>query len=271
MKSVAEQRQEQRLTYIDLCVYVLGQVNRNQLMRRFDIKEAAASRDFTEYKKHSLDAVLYDGAARCYRPQGWFTPLFEHKASDALSLVYRGEQTIACEGELANRVAGYIPRTELKLSQFAETLKALNLQKKAAITYLSRTSGETERIIAPHSLFESNRFYYVRAYDHLSGEFRNFKLNRIISSTFKDNKALDSQISKADRTWNKIIKVTIGINGFQSHPETIAYDFGLKNGRKTIEIREAMLPFLLESWSIAAPEYGDLPLELFPLRLIEIQ
>lgn len=39
MPSVIDERQAERLQYIDLCAYVLGAVNRNVLMNRFEIKQ----------------------------------------------------------------------------------------------------------------------------------------------------------------------------------------------------------------------------------------
>ncbi len=271
MSELALDRQQQRLQYIDLCAYVLGAVNRKILMNRFDIKEAWATRDFTTYQKLSGDRLVYDHSLRAYKPVDWFSPIFEHRALNAIQLIANGTQNILCEEKFANESNTYsINSVEPDLINIHSVLQALHLKKKVEITYVSRSSGERTRLIAPHSLIMTGNFQYVRAFDHQSGEFRSFKLNRIITSKIVELEPSEEQRKQADDEWNVNVELTIAINDKVEHKEAIEFDFGLKNGKLVVEIKKAMVFYFLMDWNIAPTEYDNLPATLFPLRLVSV-
>ncbi|PHS59772.1 MAG: hypothetical protein COB00_17400 [Alcanivorax sp.] len=270
MENTSDIRQEQRLRYIDLCAYILGAINRRKLMSRFDIKEAWSTRDFKRYQEMSPHNLVYDHGLRAYKPTKWFSPCFEHDTQDAIDLIYDGTQRITCEQKFAQFEKGYsIPTVLPKLPIVAPILRALNLNEKVEIEYLSRSSGKSKRTIAPHSLIKTGNFIYVRAFDHKTGEFRSFKLNRVMRSHDSDVRVEQNQIKVVDREWNQEIDVVVGINGNPENPDTIAFDYGLKNGKITIRLKQALIPFFLADWNIAPLEYDNLPDTLFPLKVLE--
>jgi hypothetical protein len=268
MSDLSKQRQQQRLKFIDLCAYALGRVNRKTLMTRFDIKQAWSTKDFNEYQSITGNALAYDHGLRAYKPVDWFSPLFEHKASDAIQLLADGSQLINCLDCSPSGSSNYsIASIEPELSNINCVLRALYLGRKTEISYLSVSSGESSRIIVPHSLIRTGSFQYVRAFDHKSGEFRSFKLNRIIHSQFSDFKPLKSETQAADEDWNKEVTLKIVVNRSVKNKEAIEFDFGLVNGQLNIQIKKAMIMYFLMDWNIAPIEYPDLPSTLFPLRI----
>ena len=185
--NLTEERQQQRLNYIDLCALVLGCVSRKLLMSRFDVKEATASKDFKTYQEISGERLKYSHQLRAYTPVEWFSPLFEHPVEHALDLIGKGSQSVTCEPSIVGNI--YTQRLQSSLpvlGNISSIFRGLYLRKKVEIAYISQTSGESTRLIVPHSLVATGTSTYVRAFDHKTGEFRSFKLNRVISSKLTD-------------------------------------------------------------------------------------
>jgi hypothetical protein len=269
--NLKEDRQLERLKYIDLCAYVLGSVKRKMLIDRFGISGVYASKDFAQYQSESNARLKYDNTLKQYVPVDWFTPLYEHNTHDALMLISKGTQYIVCEPALFRRLHEYeIPRTEIDLTKIAPVLRATYRTKKAEIKYISRSSGRGTRLIVPHSVLTVGNFYYLRAFDHKTGEFRNFKLNRIMESTFHNYEPEPRMMIEADIEWQSKLSVSLVPNHGHKHPEALEIDYGLVNGEITLSVRKAMLHYFLMDWNIAPSGYTDLPSELFPLQVSKI-
>lgn len=272
MSDLAQERQLQRLQYIDLCAYILGFVNRKFLMNRFDIKQAWATKDFAAYQVKSGDSLVYDHGLKAYKPVEWFTPLFDHSFDDAVQLMCEGKQSVLCEPKFAGNAYSYAIRSvKPKLENIFNVFRALHLSKKVEIEYISRTSGKTSRLIAPHSLIKTGCFVYVRGFDHLSGEFRSFKLNRAVKSRFVASKPLDGQTKLADKEWNLDVYVILKVNEKLGYKESIEFDYGLVDGKLEVTIKKALLMFFLMDWNIAPQGYDSLPPLLFPLKVETIE
>ncbi len=106
------------------------------------------------------------------------------------------------------------------MANIYHVFRALNLNKKTEIDYISRSSGQTSRLIAPHSLIRTGCFVYVRGFDHRSGEFRSYKLNRITNSKLVESKPSDGQTKYNDDEWNQDIHI-IKPNDNLEHKESI--------------------------------------------------
>lgn len=269
--SLKEERGIERLRFIDLCAFVLGGVQRKTLMDRFDISGVYATKDFARYQSESGDRLKYDNSLKQYIPVDWFTPLYEHDSENALMLVSRGVQPVKCEPNLYEHFQeNEVPKVELDLTKIAPVLRATYRAKKAEIAYISRSSGKSKRLIVPHSVVTVGNFYYLRAFDHKSGEFRNFKLNRITSSDFFDYQPEPKMMIAADTEWQSKLHVTLTANKGHKHPEALETDYGLVNGEITVSVRKAMLHYFLMDWNIAPLGYNDLPPELFQLQVSSI-
>ncbi len=264
-------RQQERLKYIDLCAYVFGSIKRKMLMERFGISGVYASKDLAQYQADSNNSLIYESTLKQYVPTDWFTPLYEHDVNSALLLASKGVQYLKCEPETYKRFCeNDTPHAILALAKIAPALRATYRVKKAEIEYISRSSGKSKRLVVPHSVVGVGNFYYLRAFDHKSGEFRNFKLNRITDSYFCKHEPAESMLIEADKQWQSILNVRLEVNKKLEHPEAIEIDYGLKKGSLTVSIREAMLHYFLMDWNIAPLGYSDLPAELFPLQVSSI-
>ncbi|UZE97231.1 WYL domain-containing transcriptional regulator [Alkalimarinus alittae] len=269
--NLTEERQQQRLNYIDLCALVLGCVSRKLLMNRFDIKEATASKDIKTYQERSGERLKYSHQLRAYTPVDWFSPLFEHSVEHALDLIGKGSLSVTCDPSIADNI--YTQRLQSSLpvlANISSIFRALYLRKKVEIAYISQTSGESTRLIAPHSLIATGTSTYVRAFDHKSGEFRSFKLNRVVHSKLTNYLPEPKQEKSFDSEWNEHVTLKITPNHKLEHPESVELDYKMANGVLTINIKKALVKFFLMDWHIAPLEFPDLPGVLFPLKLESI-
>ncbi len=89
LQSIA-QTQRERLFHIDFRLFFLGSVNRNDLVSRFGIKEAAATRDITLYKDLAPKNLEYDTKAKTYIQREGFSPLFSYSSHQALAALLHG-------------------------------------------------------------------------------------------------------------------------------------------------------------------------------------
>ena len=65
-------------------------MNRTDLVSRFGIKEAAASRDLSLYKELAPRNIEYDTKAKTYIQREGFTPLFKYTGSQTLAALLHG-------------------------------------------------------------------------------------------------------------------------------------------------------------------------------------
>ena len=73
------QKQRDRLAYVEFRLWFLGDVCRRDLMERFGIAPAVATRDFTTYRDLAPQNIDFDGRRKVYVPSERFAPVFEHE------------------------------------------------------------------------------------------------------------------------------------------------------------------------------------------------
>lgn len=79
---------EQRLEFIEFCLFWEGQVNRSNLMDQFRISVNQASTDLNHYIGFARDNMVYDKSARAYVRGPEFKPrFFEPDASRYLAQI----------------------------------------------------------------------------------------------------------------------------------------------------------------------------------------
>ena len=77
--SQRSQKQRDRLAYIEFRLWFLGDACRRDLMERFGIAPAMATRDFTAYRELAPENIDFDGRRKVYVPSERFAPVFEHE------------------------------------------------------------------------------------------------------------------------------------------------------------------------------------------------
>lgn len=257
--AAVNQSQRERLFHIDFKLYFLGSVNRTDLVSRFGIKEAAASRDLSLYKDLAPKNIEYDTKAKTYiqrkSPSGsgqeCFTPLFEYTGSQILAALLHGfgDDFVGTEKPIVTCEAP----TQLNypnIHTLASITRAIHNNQVLRIQYRSLSSGLSEREIVPFALVDNGLRWHVRAYDRAQARFADFVINRIESPKQLDQDIPSEQTKSADNQWNRIVDLHIVPHPKLKHPETIKAEYGIQGDFLLVQTRAAVAGYLLRKWNI---------------------
>lgn len=267
LMSEMSKSQEERLFYIDFRLYFLGCINRADLVKRFGIKEAAASRDLSAYKAHAADNLIYDSKEKKYTPSDNFKPLFKHRASQVISALQFGfgDDFIDIPSPLISTEApiwfGYPD-----LNILSVVTKAIYQNKALNISYRSLSRGKTSRQIIPFALAYTGVRWHARAFDSKTKEYRDFVLNRVETIELVEQEISCSPIKEGDNQWNRIVELQITPHPLLRHPKTIEHEYRMKDGFLAVEIRAAIAGYLLRLWNVdcsSEPEKSDSSFQLY--------
>lgn len=258
------QAQRERLFHIDFKLYFLGSVNRTDLVSRFGIKEAAASRDLSLYKDLAPKNIEYDTKAKTYIQRDGFSPLFEYSGSQTLAALLHGfgddfvgtqKPIVTCEAP-----------TQLNypnIQTLAFITRAIHNSQVLKIQYRSLSSGLSEREIVPFALIDNGLRWHVRGYDRARRRFADFVVNRIEAPQLISEDIPEEQTKAADNQWNRIVELHIVPHPKLKHPETIEAEYVMNSGLLNLSVRAALAGYVLRKWNVdcskehtlAGPEY----------------
>src|SRR6185369_12303553 len=243
--------QKKRLAHIDFRVNYLGSVGRNDLINRYDTKEAAATRDIAEYRRLAPDNLDYDGVSKRYVRSENFKPLFELTSSQVLTALSQGlgedfvgvqKQFIFCEAP------AQLQKPSIQV--LCELSCAIHQKRIVKINYRSIESGITSREIVPFVLVNNGLRWHVRAYDRRRSLFIDFVLTRISDPQIVSGEIKDHETKDADIQWNRIVELEITAHPRLAYPETIEFDYGMENGCLRVNVRAAIVGYLMRLWNV---------------------
>jgi len=244
--------QRERLAYIDFRLFFLGEARRQDLLQRFGIALAAATRDFALYRELFTKNIEFDGKTKSYIISKEFSPAFSHTLERVLSALTLGF------GDGVSPVGGAQLNCELppvlnhpSMEILAPISRAIHQGKAAQIKYQSHTSGGSKREIVPFALVNDGLRWHVRAYDRKSKEFRDFVLTRMIEAcVINDQPIQQHERSSEDNQWNRIVELDLVPHPNLDHPEVVERDFGMIDGVLHVKIRAATAGYVLRQWIV---------------------
>lgn len=244
--------QRERLIFIEFRLYFLGDVRRQDLIQRFGIAPAVATRDFAQYRELFPNNINFDSKSKCYVIGEAFSPAFNHSTERVLTALSRGfgdgiggtnDPLLICE----------LPKifNQPSIAILAPITRATYQQKFVSIDYTSHTSGYSTREIAPFALVNDGLRWHVRAFDRKSREFRDFVITRILRSQLIEDSLLTTQEqSSADIQWNRVVELDLVPHPNQDHPEIIENDYGMTDGVLHLKLRAAVAGYVLRQWIV---------------------
>ena len=249
------QAQKERLSHIDFRTYFLGEIGRSDLVSRFGIGEAAATRDITLYKELTSKNLEYDTKARSYVMSEAFRPLFEYSPPQVLAALSQGfgedfvgshKPMIPCEtpAEL-NRPL---------LPVLAALTRAIHHKRVVRIQYRSIESGPSSREIVPFVLVDNGLRWHVRAYCRNREAFIDFVITRIADPMIIDSEPQEHETREADIQWNRIVEMELVAHPKLPHPETIEMDYAMQDGVLKVNVRAAAAGYVLRRWNVDCTE-----------------
>lgn len=250
------QAQQERLSHIDFRLRFLGTVGRNDLIRRFGVKAAAATRDITLYKELASQNLDYDTKAKLYTRSEPFTPLFDYSRYQALTaLVYGFGDDFVASHKAHIRCETPAQLNKPQLDTLSVLTRAIHLKKPVEITYRSLSSGKTTREIVPFVLVDNGLRWHVRAFDRKRSRFTDFVINRISDPELLQNGKIEEHESKDhDIQWNRIVELEIVPHPRIRFPETIEHEYDMQDGTLHANVRAAVAGYVLRRWNVDCTE-----------------
>ena len=254
------QAQRDRLAFIELRLRFLGEIRRQDLVARFGIQAAAATRDISQYKEIAPRNLDYDTKGKVYVRSEWFRPVFEFSPERVLTWLSHGfgdgeplrlKALVPCESP------GLLSKPDLEM--LSVITRAIHKKIAVAVTYRALSSGLTTREIVPFALADDGLRWHVRAYDRRSGEFRDFVLTRIADARMMPGRPEEREMSDQDIQWSRIVELELVPHPANvQHPDTVEADYGMVAGVLRVRVRAALAGYLLRRWNVDCTENHSL-------------
>jgi len=234
----------------------MGGIRRNDLVTRFGLQEAAATRDISLYKSLAANNIQYDAKAKTYLIGNNFHPLFNYDTERVLTWLTQGIGDNA-EPQPKTWIISDGPALLAKpdLNTLSAVTRAMYLGCPLSMQYHSISSGLTQREIVPFALIDTGLRWHVRAFDRRRSEFLDFVLGRIHHAQTLSGPVADKEKSDHDLQWHRIIQLELVPHPVNVHyPATIEAEYGMAGGVLKIDTRAAMVGYLLRRWNVDCSE-----------------
>ena len=245
--------QGRRLEFIDFRLRWDKTFNRSDLTSHFMISVPQASMDIARYTQLAAHNLAYDRSLRTYRATADFRPAVGNTEPQR----YLNE-LLASEQGLLSKQESYIgwrppfaavpvPTRLVEGSTLSMLLDAIRMNTCVRIRYQSDSAPEpVERTISPHAFGFDGFRWHVRAYCFLRDGYRDFVLGRILEI------ATSSELGRPieqDRKWFNLVGLSIGPKPSLSpgNRRAVELDYSMINGQVTLQVREALLYYVLRA------------------------
>jgi predicted DNA-binding transcriptional regulator YafY len=253
------QPQRDRLAFIELRVRFTGEIRRQDLVSRFGVQSAAASRDLALYKDLAPNNIDYDSKGKSYVISSEFRPAFDFPTERVLAWLSQafgdGEPTkmkpwIVCD--IPSRLS------QPDLPTLAAVTRAISQERPLKIVYHSLSSGETKREVVPFALIDNGLRWHARGFDRRNKEFRDFVITRMQRpQVLVNSEVLPHERSDQDIQWNRIVELELVPHPDQPRPEITAMDYKMEDGSLRLKLRAATAGYILRQWSVdCSPDHS---------------
>jgi hypothetical protein len=253
------QPQRDRLAFVELRVRFTGEIRRQDLVSRFGIQSAAATRDLALYKECAPGNIDYDAKAKSYVLGSEFRPVFAFPADRVLTWLTQGfgdGEPVAIKAWIASEAPSRLTQPDLDL--LASVTRAIHQECPLAIEYHSISRGKSRREIVPFALLDNGMRWHVRAYDRKTQEFRDFVITRIEAAKVMKGAAVQPhERSDQDIQWTRIVELELIPHPDQPRPEITAMDYKMETGSLRMKLRAATAGYILRQWSVdCSPDHS---------------
>ena len=253
------QAQRERLAFIEFRIWFLGDVRRPDLMDRFGIAPAVATRDLAVYRKLAPRNIEFDERRKVYVLSEEFEPLFEHRPERVMSALSRG-----FGGSLGEAISGYLScdfplrLNQPPLAELSVITRAIHQQRAVRLTYHSLNNGPSEREILPFALVDSGLRWHARVFDRVSQEFRDMVITRMEAPVMLPPGPIPNHEHRdGDIQWSRIVELELQPHPAQVRPEIVARDFAMAGGSLKLKVRAANVGYLLQQWNVdCSPDHS---------------
>ncbi len=244
--------QKQRLAYIDFKLLFVGFVTRIEIVTHFEKGLTSATKDLNLYKELCPENMDYNAKEKKYLQASNFKPLFKHDPRKTLvKLANQITDGFDAIGDIEFPVEAPSQLNIPDIFIVAKLVQAVINKKPVSIIYTSLSRGSAAREIVPHSIVDNGLRWHVRAFDRKTDSFRDFVLTRITKVTIKNTELVAGESQSEDHQWMRMMPLQIVPHPNNvKHPTAIALDYGMDGGVLNLNIRAALVGYLLRRWNV---------------------
>lgn len=259
--------QVDRLSFIEARLFFLGELRRVDVAKRFSQASIQASRDLALYKDLAPDNLVYDFQAKRYLPAEKFKLIFSHTPERVMFWLRSGLGD-GLPHPQGLPTAAVESLSTPKLDELAVVTRAIYRKQVLGVTYVSLSSGRTDRHIVPHALVDNGQRWHVRAYDRANARFSDFVITRIAKASMLEGMAVgDHERPNADEQWNRMVDLKLIPHPNIAHKSAVEADYGMRSGALQIKCRAAVAGYALRSWGVDCSRDLGLSAAAFQLAL----
>ncbi|MDU0354482.1 WYL domain-containing protein [Paraglaciecola aquimarina] len=243
--------QKDRLAFIDFSLQYFGHVARADLIDRFRTGLAASTRDFSTYKELAPNNLVLKHQTKNYHRTASFTPLFNHDPEVILTSLSRGFGNGISNGiQPSEQCFDAVRLIHPDPTVIAGIMRAIHSNKAIKASYVSISSGESERALVPHSIVNNGHRWHVRAYDRKHNSFRDFVCTRFTKVEVMLEDIHVHEGCHYDEQWQKIVEITLIPHPNISQPKAIEMDYAMVDGKLSLQLRAAVAAYVLRQWQV---------------------
>ena len=241
----------ERYRFIEQVIGWEGEINSTHISDKFSLTRQAASTALKQYREYAPHYLEYNASNKAYLPTQSFNDYFSKSEylcqfSNYLNIVLdkNDNELTLIKNQFCYEVSA--PLRNINPIQVRPILKAIRHKLAIDIGYISLSSPNyLDRIIQPHALIFDGLRWHVRAFCNKNQAFRDFTLSRFNGEAIIEGKA--TSLREHDDIWNTFINVVIEPDPRfnEAQKRIIAQDFQMNNGKKIINIRAALVNYLL--------------------------
>ena len=244
----------ERLKFIEMTLRFRGWASRADLSKKFEISLPAATRDFRKYKDLCPDNTIFNEVEKRYEiNSSGFIPKFSIGFNEAIGFIRNSVNSKTIGFSEHDSIQSPPRLCEPSLDSLLKITRAILGAGVVNTEYFSVEHGFSKKKLAPHALVDNGLRWHVRAYDYEKGRFADFVLTRFKNIEETNEKVSVNKSRAHDNQWNRIVRLELVPHPNKDNvncPETLVYDFNMKNEMKVVEVRAAVAGYWLRRWNI---------------------
>lgn len=236
--------QIERLRYIEFCLKFLGAFSRSDLIEKFKIGTAAASRDISLYKDKAPENFSHSSNSRNFALNDSWKSLFEFGSSEVLNLLTGRTVQSNNRSYIPNDILDVIDNPNIDI--IAPLSRAIYSQKAIQVDYFSNSSGFSSKLLIPHAYIHNGSRWHVRAYDRQKSRFADFVISRFQKVKIVEEEILNNESQSNDIQWNRVVELEIIPHPDYPTPKAVISEFNMKDGILKHSIKASSVGYFLQ-------------------------
>lgn len=233
-----------RLEWLENRIFWVGELNRSDLVVRFETSLQQASADIKLYQELAPNNLRYDTKRKLYVEGGGFEALFQKSLDQWLA---ENQQEDACLRSIQFEAVKPVKR-----GMVDQALKAIarsfRLRLPISILYQSMRSDKAEwRVICPHTIVETEIRWHIRAFMVDKGVFVDLLPGRILDVA--DASTAPWVGGETDNAWSTMVSIVLVPSKTLSDDQrqVVERDYRMEDGEYVIQTRECLVYYQLSA------------------------